>query len=97
MDNPFWKKNNNGHFLPLSLELMKTIRMASQEERLKSSVATVLEGSMVIKQKNELPVITVNKAVLCQTDLYSDKSTINLSDYWAGPRVCSFSSRWPAR
>ena len=47
--------------------------MASQEDMLKNKVAMVLEGSMVNKQKNELPVTTENTAVLCQTDVNSDK------------------------
>ena len=67
----------------------RNLDVASLEERLKNKVAMVLEGSMVNKQKNELPVTTENTAVLCQTDINSDKDNINHPGYWAQECVVS--------
>ena len=73
----------------IPVEKSRNQDVASLQERLKNNVSLVLEGAMGIKQKNELPAITENIAVLCQTDVNSDKDTIILSDYWAQDFVVS--------
>ena len=67
----------------------RNLDVSSMEGRLKNKVAMVLEGSMVYKQKYELPVTTENIAVLCQTDVNSDKDKINYSGCWAQESVVS--------